>query len=316
MGNKIKTMDKLSCVLKDQEDAYHYRKVLHLSKNLVEGKVMLPKPGPPGPTTADNRDPYDDYYELKKTITRESFVLNGRRYNDGVGDVDKKAAFNLWYKECKDELKKTSSHGSLVEILSPILKTKRLSRRISVIPASDPDNHKDYSAHILIMWIMQATSRSRSGNLAYRALQDTLGVKDGNTRTMIFDTMRNSLTTIDITTMSLKVEIKSVLTVQRCEDELDFEFDVTCKTTQILDLDSFIFTRSIEFDYLSCGKDLSEAQLGKMRKKVPTNTIVKMEPINFKENHDELEVLAKVYHPKDDDGTSESDGTTATKVTV
>jgi len=300
MGNKIKTMDKLSEALKKQEDAYHYRKVLHLTKKLVETNVKLPKPGPPGPTSADRKDPYDGYNELKKTITRESFVMNGRKYDECVGDTDKKSAFNMWYRECKAELKSKMSHLPLVDILSPVLKKKRLSRRISVIPESDTDQHENYSIHILIMWIMQASSRSRSGNLAYRAVQETLGVEDGNTKTMIFDTMNHSLTTIDISTKALMVKITSVLTVQRCEDEIDFEFDVCCSTTQTLDLESFIFDRSIEFDYLKCaaaGED--KAKFAKLRKKQPLNTIVRMDSINFKENHSELEVLAKVYHPDD-----------------
>ena len=48
--------------------------------------MKLPRPGPPGPTTLDNKDPYDDYDELKKTMTRESFVLNGKLLDDFVGD--------------------------------------------------------------------------------------------------------------------------------------------------------------------------------------------------------------------------------------
>eukprot|EP00940_MAST-03C_sp_MAST-3C-sp2_P002372 g2372.t1 len=226
--------------------------------------------------------------------------MNGRKYDECVGDTDKKSAFNMWYRECKAELKSKMSHLPLVDILSPVLKKKRLSRRISVIPESDTDQHENYSIHILIMWIMQATSRSRSGNLAYRAVQETLGVEDGNTKTMIFDTMNHSLTTIDISTKALMVKITSVLTVQRCEDEIDFEFDVCCSTTQTLDLESFIFDRSIEFDYLKCaaaGED--KAKFAKLRKKQPLNTIVRMDSINFKENHSELEVLAKVYHPDD-----------------
>ena len=65
MGNKVpKNMEALGCELKKADCSYKYRKVLVHAKPLVEKFCScLPTSRP---TTLDNKDPYDDYDELKK----------------------------------------------------------------------------------------------------------------------------------------------------------------------------------------------------------------------------------------------------------
>ena len=196
MGNKVpKSMEALGCELKKADCSYKYRKILVHAKPLVEKFVKLPRPGPPGPTTLDNKDPYDDYYELKKTMTRESFVLNGKLFDDFVGDTDRKQVFKLWYQQVRDALKKMNAHDSLTEILHIVSPKPKRMRRLSCLPSGDSTTFKtsameeNYSSHVLIMWVMQASSRSRSGSLAYRSLQQAIGVTDGDARTMIFGTL-------------------------------------------------------------------------------------------------------------------------------
>ena len=195
MGNKVpKNMEALGCELKKADCSYKYRKVLVHAKPLVEKFVKLPRPGPPGPTTLDNKDPYDDYDELKKTMTRESFVLNGKLLDDFVGDTDRKQVFKLWYQQVREALKKMNAHDSLIEILT-IVSPKIGGRRLSCLPSGDMSSKistsaldENYSSHVLIMWVMQASSRARAGKLAYRSLQQAIGVVDGDVRTMIFGT--------------------------------------------------------------------------------------------------------------------------------
>lgn len=195
MGNKVpKDMESLCSRLKEAEDAYKYRKILIQGKPLIEKFVRLPRPGPHGKITLDNTDPYDDYDELKKTMTRESFVMNGKLFDDFVGECDKKQVFKLWYQQVRNALKEMSAHDSLLEIME-VVSPKRLApvRRLSCLPSGNNKKgsqilDENYSSHVLIMWVMQASSRSRAGSLAYKCLQRSLGVSDGDAKTMIFGT--------------------------------------------------------------------------------------------------------------------------------
>lgn len=294
-----KNMEVLSRELKKAENAYKYRKILIQAKPLVEKVVRLPRPGPAGKPTLDNKDPYDDYDELKKTMTRESFVLNGKLFDDFVGECDKSQVFKLWYQHVRDALTKMSAHDSLLDIMHVVSPETKPKRRLSCLPIQNKTSiNEDYSSHVLIMWIMQASSRSRAGSLAYKCLQRVFGVPEGDTKTMIFDTMQHpSATRIRIKENILRVEIRSVLTIQRDEGDIDFEFDVGCTTIQILDLKTFLYERKIEFGFFEFAKDVDKLSK-KRKKKLETKLECSMDPISFQKNTNELEILASVYHPQ------------------
>ena len=122
-------------------------------------------------------------------------------------------------------------------------------------------------------------------------------------------------TKIHIKESILRVEIKSILTIQRDEGGIEFEFDVGCTTVQTLNLDTFLYTRTISFDFFEYANDADELSK-KRKKKLQTTVDCSMVPISFKDNKHELETLARVYHPEmgspdEDDGGSNV--TTSTK---
>ena len=105
--------------------------------------------------------------------------------------------------------------------------------------------------------------------------------------------------------------IHSVLTIQRDESGIDFEFDVGCTIVQTLNLDTFVYSRKVLFDFFEYAND-TEKLTKKRKKKLQTLIECSMVPISFKENKHELETLARVYRPEmgtpdsedDDDATS------------
>ena len=62
-------------------------------------------------------------------------------------------------------------------------------------------------------------------------------------------------TKIHIKESILRVEIHSVLTIQRDESGIDFEFDVGCTIVQTLNLDTFVYSRKVLFDFFEYAND-------------------------------------------------------------
>ena len=94
-----------------------------------------------------------------------------------------------------------------------------------------------------------------------------------------------------------RVEIHSVLTIQRDENGVDFEFDVGCTIVQTLNLDTFVYSRKVLFDFFEYADD-TDKLTKKRQKKLQTPIECSMVPISFKENKHELETLARVYRPE------------------
>ena len=110
-----------------------------------------------------------------------------------------------------------------------------------------------------------------------------------NTQYTHTDTMKHPCATkIHIKESILRVEIHSVLTIQRDENGVDFEFDVGCTIVQTLNLDTFVYSRKVLFDFFEYADD-TDKLTKKRQKKLQTPIECSMVPISFKENKHELE---------------------------
>lgn len=254
---------------KKVKDSYHFRKLLIISGEMIQKKLQLPKPTFPPPSTRDYglidqplSDYYDDFLELTKIIGREKFEINDS-VEGGHHDKEAKVGFGLFYETCKKELKKRGLHDQLITMVKPL---KRMTRHQSMLPDVDLKDLENHSAHILIMWILQAISRTRSGCLALRLLQKVCGAKEG----MVIDSGCAVLdkteqcsqqtgnkcprTAVEIDNTHIKTTIVNVFEVSRqTVDESKggfsgkFELDVATTTFQTLDIKTGVFTRQIEF---------------------------------------------------------------------